>query len=258
MAERQGVHADKAVLVTGAASGIGLGIVERFLRDGAQVVGFDLNETRPQAAAGERFLSVTGDATREDDVQQAIDRAVAAFGSLDVMVCNAGIIHIGPVMEMDFAGWKRVMDINIDSVFIGSRLAAKQMIRQGTGGSIINAASGAGRRGLPNLSSYCASKAAVISLTQALSVELAPHRIRVNSYAPGHTETPFWEGISTGFARVTGKSPAEVLEGFRNDIPWGRFGTPEDVAATVSWLASSEADFISGQAIAMNGAEMPY
>jgi NAD(P)-dependent dehydrogenase (short-subunit alcohol dehydrogenase family) len=257
MAGSGGTHADKVAVVTGGASGIGLGIVERFLRDGARVVSLDLQETKVDAGA-DRFLAVQGNVTVEADVQRAIDTAVDAFGGLDVMVCNAGIIHIGPVLDMDFATWKRVMDTNIDSIFIGAKAAARQMIRQGRGGSIINAASGAGRRGIPNLSSYCASKAAVISLTQALSVELAPHRIRVNSYAPGHTETPFWEGISKGFARVTGKTPEQVLEGFRNDIPWGRFGTPEDVAATVSWLASSEADFISGQAIAMNGAEMPY
>ncbi len=257
MAGSGGTHADKVAVVTGGANGIGLGIVERFLRDGARVVSLDLQETKVDAGA-DRFKAVQGNVTVEADVQRAIDTAVDAFGGLDVMVCNAGIIHIGPVLDMDFATWKRVMDTNIDSIFIGAKAAARQMIRQGRGGSIINAASGAGRRGIPNLSSYCASKAAVISLTQALSVELAPHKIRVNSYAPGHTETPFWEGISKGFARVTGKTPEQVLEGFRNDIPWGRFGTPEDVAATVSWLASSEADFISGQAIAMNGAEMPY
>lgn len=256
--QQGGTHSDKVVLVTGGASGIGLGIVRRFLRDGASVAAFDLKETVLEDAPEGRLLSVTGDATSEADVQRAIDATVKAFGSLDVMVCNAGIIQIGPVLEVDFAGWKRVMDTNIDSVFLGSQLAAKQMVKQGRGGSIINAASGAGRRGMPNISSYCASKAAVISLTQALSVELAPHKIRVNSYAPGHTETPFWDGISKGFARVTGKTPEEVLQGFRDDIPWGRFGKPEDVAATVSWLASSEADFISGQAIAMNGAEMPY
>lgn len=257
MTQTAGAHADKVVVVTGGASGIGLGIVERFLRDGAQVVSMDLQET-VVANPTERFASIRGNVTIEADVQRAIDLAVNRFGRLDVMVSNAGIIHIGPVLDMDFATWKRVMDTNIDSIFIGAKAAAQQMIKQGTGGSIINAASGAGRRGMPNLSSYCASKAAVISLTQALSVELAPYKIRVNSYAPGHTETPFWDGISKGFARVTGKTPEQVLEGFKNDIPWGRFGKPEDVAATVAWLASSEADFISGQAIAMNGAEMPY
>ena len=91
--------------------------------------------------------------------------------------------------------------------------------------------------------------------SQALALELAPHRIRVNCYAPGHIETPFWEGIAGGFARATGKPPSDVLEMFRASVPWGRFGTPAEVAATVSWLASSEAEYINGQTIAMNGAE---
>lgn len=132
------------------------------------------------------------------------------------------------------------------------------MIRQGGGGAIINASSGAGRRGAPNLAHYCASKAAVILMSQSLAVELAPHGIRVNSYVPGHIQTPFWGDIAQGFARVTGQTPDEVIAGFRATVPMGRFGTPEDVAATVSWLASEDAAYVSGQAIAMNGAELPF
>ena len=174
------------------------------------------------------------------------------------MVCNAGVIAIGPVVDMSFAEWRRVTEVNMHSVFLGARAAARQMIAQGRGGVIINASSGAGRRGVPNLSHYCASKAAIIMLTQSLAVELAPHRIRANCYVPGHIETPFWKGIADGFSRVTGKTPEAVVEGFRATVPWGRFGTPEDVAAAVSWLASDDAEYVNGQAIAMNGAEFPY
>ncbi|NBC21924.1 MAG: SDR family oxidoreductase, partial [Gammaproteobacteria bacterium] len=122
-----------------------------------------------------------------------------------------------------------------------SRAAARAMLAAGKAGVIVNASSGAGRRGVPNLSSYCASKAAILMFSQALAIELAPKGIRVNCYAPGHIETPFWGGIAEGFAEVTGASPAEVVEGFRASVPMGRFGTPEDVAATVSWLASDDA-----------------
>jgi NAD(P)-dependent dehydrogenase (short-subunit alcohol dehydrogenase family) len=241
-------------LVTGAASGIGRGIVERFLAEGARVVGFDL---RPTDILNDRFLSVTGDATKEADVDRAVGEAVARHGGLDVMVCNAGVIAVQPVTEMPLEEWRRVMGVNVDSVFLGARASARAMIRQGKGGVIITAASGAGRRGVPNLSHYCASKAAIIVFTQALAIELAPHRIRANAYAPGHIETPFWGGIAEGFAKVWGKTPEEVIEGFRATVPWGRFGTPDDVAATVSWLASEEAEYVSGQTIAMNGAEFP-
>lgn len=246
-------HSGKSVLVTGSASGIGLGIVQRFLAEGAQVAGFDLNET-----AADGVLTLTGDATDEAAVQAAVDTVVAAHGGLDVMVCNAGVIAVQPVVDMDFADWTRVMDVNVNSVFLGSRAAARAMIAQGRGGVIVNASSGAGRRGVPNLSHYCASKAAIIMLTQSLAIELAPHRIRANCYVPGHIETPFWGGIAEGFAKFTGQSPEAVVEGFRQTVPWGRFGTPDDVAATVSWLASPEAEYVSGQAIAMNGAEFPF
>lgn len=246
-------HAGKSVLVTGSASGIGLGIVDRFLAEGARVAGFDLNQTRARGV-----LSITGDATDEAAVQAAVDRVIAEHGGLDVMVCNAGVIAVQPVVEMELADWSRVMDINVNSVFLGSRAAARAMIAQGRGGVIINASSGAGRRGVPNLSHYCASKAAILMLTQSLAIELAPHKIRANCYVPGHIETPFWGGIAEGFAKVTGQSPEAVIEGFRQTVPWGRFGTADDVAAAVSWLASSDADYVSGQAIAMNGAEFPF
>ena len=250
-------HSGKSVLVTGGASGIGLGIVERFLGEGASVAVLDLAAIE-KPDAGARFLSLAGDATDETTVDKAVADTVARFGSLDVMVCNAGVIAVGPVVDMSLAEWQRVMGINVDSVFLGSRAAARQMIAQGRGGSIINAASGAGRRGVPNLSHYCASKAAIIMLTQSLAVELAPHKIRANTYVPGHIETPFWGNIASGFAKVTGKTPEEVIEGFRATVPWGRFGTADDVAATVSWLASDDAEYVSGQAIAINGAEFPY
>lgn len=249
-------HDGKTVLITGAASGIGLGIATRFLAEGAKVAGFDLNPTEIEPSS--RFMSLTGDATIEEDVESAVARTVEQFGGLDVMVCNAGIIAVTPIVDMDYDEWRRVMDVNVNGVFLGSRAAARQMIAQGRGGVIVNASSGAGRRGVPNISHYCASKSAIIMLTQSLAIELAPHRIRANCYAPGHIQTPFWGGISEGFSKVTGKSPEEVIEGFRATVPWGRFGTPDDVAASVSWLATDDAEYISGQTIAMNGAEFPY
>ena len=122
-------HTGKSVLVTGSASGIGLGIVERFLTEGANVTGFDLNETHADGA-----VSIVGDATNETQVQTAVDKVVSAQGGLDVMVCNAGVIAVQPVVNMDFSDWIRVMDVNVNSVFLGSRAAARAMIAQGRGG----------------------------------------------------------------------------------------------------------------------------
>ncbi|MEQ1950122.1 glucose 1-dehydrogenase [Mesorhizobium sp. CN2-181] len=252
-----GVHDGKVALVTGGASGIGKGIVERFLADGASVVSFDLKPTAIDAPK-DRFLSLEGNACDEAAVNKAVADTVSRFGCLDVMVCNAGVIAITPVVEMDFAEWRRVTEVNMHSIFLGARAAARQMIKQGRGGVIVNASSGAGRRGAPNLSHYCASKAAAIGFTQSLAIELAKHRIRVNCYTPGHIQTPFWKDISEGFSRVTGKSPDDIVKGFMDTVPWGRFGTPADVAAAVSWIATPDAEYISGQAIAMNGAELPF
>jgi NAD(P)-dependent dehydrogenase (short-subunit alcohol dehydrogenase family) len=229
--------------------------VERFLADGAQVTGFDL-ATRDLDHPN--FVATTGDATDPAAVTTAIDAHVARHGGLDIAVCNAGVIRVTPFTEMSFDEWKHVTSVNLDGVFLTAQAAAKAMIAAGRGGVLITAASGAGRRGVPNLAHYCASKAAIINLTQTLAVELAPHGIRANSYVPGHIQTPFWGGIADGFAQITGQSPEAVVEGFRATVPWGRFGTPEDVAAAVSWLATPEAEYISGQAIAMNGAEFPY
>lgn len=245
-------HAGRSVLVTGAASGIGLGILDRFLAEGARVAALDL-----APVPREGVLALRGDATDPQVIADAVARTQAAHGRLDVMVNNAGAIAVTPVLEMTDAEWHRILSVNLDSVFLGSRAAARAMVAQGGGGVILNAASGAGRRGVANLSHYCAAKAAIIVFTQALALELAPHRIRANCYAPGHIATPFWEGIAAGFAARSGRTPAEVIEGFRASIPWGRFGTPEDVAAAVAWLASDEAEYVSGQTIAMNGAEFP-
>lgn len=251
----QSRHTGRSVFVTGAASGIGEGIARRFLAEGAAVTGFDLVPGRIEHP---RHVAITGDATDEAALEAAVAAHVARNGGIDVMVANAGIIKVTPFVEMSFDEWRKVMTVNIDSVFLAGRAAARAMIAGGRGGVIINAASGAGRRGVPNLAHYCASKAAIINLSQTMAIELAPHRIRVNYYVPGHIETPFWGGIAAGFAEITGRTPAEVVEGFRASVPWGRFGTPDDVAAAVSWLASPEAEYVSGQALAMNGAEFPY
>lgn len=256
-----GIHAGKTAIITGGASGIGEGIARRLSSDGANVVIADLNGALAREVAadlGDNTLAVELDVTDEAAVDAMVATAADRFGGLDIMVNNAGIIQTAPVAETSYADWKRIMDVNVDGVFLGCRAAARVMIEQGRGGTIVNASSGAGRRGVPNISGYCASKAAIIMLTQSLAVELAPHNITVNSYAPGHITTPFWKGIAEGFSKVMDKPPDEVVEMFRSTVPMGRFGTPEDVAAAVSWLATKDASYVSGQAIAMNGAEFPY
>ncbi len=255
------VHAGKTAVVTGGASGIGEGIARRLSADGAAIVIADLDGEKSGTVAESLpgdAIAVALDVTDEAAMDALMSRAVERFGAVDIMVNNAGIIHVAPVAETSLVDWKRIMDVNVNGVFLGCRAAARLMIRQGRGGTIVNASSGAGRRGVPNVSGYCASKAAIIMLTQALAIELAPHDITVNSYAPGHIQTPFWNDIAEGFSQVMDKTPEEVVDMFRSTVPMGRFGTPGDVAAAVSWLATRDASYVSGQAIAMNGAEFPY
>jgi NAD(P)-dependent dehydrogenase (short-subunit alcohol dehydrogenase family) len=253
-------HSGKVAIVTGGASGIGAAIARRLSQEGAAVLVADLDGEGAAALAESlptRAMGTGLDVTDEAAMEAMFAQVMEAFGRLDIMVNNAGMIDIQPVVETSYADWQRIMDVNVDGVFLGCRGAARIMVPQGSG-VIVNASSGAGRRGVPNIAGYCASKAAIVMLSQSLAVELAPHGIRVNCYTPGHIQTPFWEGIATGFSRVTGKTPEEVVEMFRSTVPMGRFGTPEDVAAAVSWLATDDAAYVSGQALAMNGAEFPF
>ena len=255
-------HAGKVAAVTGGASGIGRGCVERLAGEGASVLVLDVADATGVVEACRplpgRVQSVYCDVTDENQVDRGVAKAVELFGGLDIMVNNAGTIFVAPIVDSEAAEWRRLMEVNVIGVYLGMRAAARQMIASGRGGVIINASSGAGRYGVPNFAHYCASKAAVIMMTQSAAVELATHRIRVNSYTPGHIMTPFWEEIAGGYAKVAGMTPDQAIEAFASTIPWGRFGTPADVAAAVSFLATDDAEYISGQAIGINGAELPW
>jgi len=256
-----GIHAGKRVVITGGASGIGRGCCERFVREGARVLVIDRDEAGLAALAADypdEVLTVVADVTDEDQIEAAFDRAVDAFGGIDVCVNNAGIIFVAPLVDTTAEEWRRILDVNVVGIALCSRAAARRMIEAGHGGVIVNASSGGGRHGVANFSQYCASKAAVLMMSQSFAQELAPHRIRVNVYTPGHIMTPFWEQIVGQMGERLGTTREETLEAFRAEIPWGRFGTPDDVAAAVSWLATDDAEFMSGQALAMNGAELPW
>ncbi|MDH3303409.1 MAG: SDR family oxidoreductase [Acidimicrobiia bacterium] len=255
-------HSGKAAMVTGGASGIGRGCVERLAAEGADVMIADVADADEAIAACAdlpgRVQAVSCDVTDEQAVSDAVSATVDAFGSLDISVNNAGIVFVAPIVDSKVADWRRLMDVNVIGVYLGTRAAAQQMIEQGRGGVIVNASSGGGRHGVPNFAHYCASKAAVIMLSQSAAIELAPHKIRVNCYTPGHIKTPFWRDIASGYAEVAGITEDEAIAAFEDTVPWGRFGTPEDVAGAVSWLASDDAEYVSGQCIAMNGAELPW
>jgi meso-butanediol dehydrogenase/(S,S)-butanediol dehydrogenase/diacetyl reductase len=254
-------HWGKTAVVTGGANGIGRGIVERLHADGANVVIADIDmvtATSLSDALGANAAAIETDVRDEGALASCVAQTVERFGSLDIMVNNAGYIMFSPIVETAADDWRRMMDVNINGIFLGMKAAAQQMIAQGKGGVIINASSGGGRKGVPNFAHYCATKAAVIMMSQAAAGEMAPHRIRVNCYTPGHVETPMMSGLLDKIAGAHGTTRDAAYQALEDEVPWGRWGKVEDVASAVSWLSCDDAEYITGQCIAMNGGQLPW
>jgi meso-butanediol dehydrogenase/(S,S)-butanediol dehydrogenase/diacetyl reductase len=252
-------------LVTGGGKGLGLSIARRLAAEGAAVGILALHENSARASAAEitarggKAIGVGGDVSDEDHVRGCVEAVVAAFGRLDVMVNNAGTVFVRPVTETSTAEWDRVVAVNLRGVFLGCREAARQMIAQGGGGRILNCSSIGGRRGAALFAAYAASKSGVIGLTQSLAAELAPHAITVNAYCPGHvTSTPMWEEIDAAVAQMTGASPGDARAAAERDVPLGRSGTAEEIAAVVAFLASGECSFMTGETVVVDGGLTRY
>jgi meso-butanediol dehydrogenase/(S,S)-butanediol dehydrogenase/diacetyl reductase len=246
--------------VTGAGRGMGKAIGLRLAREEANVVFADINEAEAEQAAlearklGLRSLGVSADVGQRQQVQDLISRTVSEYGRLDVIFNNAGINKIAPFLQTTEETWNQIMRVNALGVLICIQEAAKQMILQGSGGKIINTASIAGRQGYPNIAPYCASKFAVISLTQSAARELAQHKITVNGFAPGVVETPLWEQLDREHIEIGETSkPGEAMKNFAAGILLGRVATPDDITGLASFLASSDSDYITGQTIVVDG-----
>jgi len=251
--------AGKTAIVTGAGRGIGRAIALRLARDGADIVVNDLDRgnvaavCKEIAALGVRSLGNSADVTRKQEVYDMVDEAAAAFGRVDIMVANAGIITINTVLGLDEDEWDRVMDVNAKGVFLCDQAAARQMVKQGGGGKIINCASVAGHQGFPYEAHYCASKFAVVGFSQAFAREVAAQGITVNCYCPGIVDTDMWEKIDEALGKFNGLAKGESIKSFIEQVPLGRVEKPDDVAGLVSYLASSDADYMTGQAVNICG-----
>ncbi len=250
----------KSMIVTGAAQGIGEGIVRRLADEGASVVVADLNGTKAEEVAsslraeGRQAIAVAVDVAEREQVQTMIAAAVTSFGKLDVMFNNAGFNKPVGFLDADEHNFNSIMRVNGLAVFIGIQEAAKQMITQGHGGKIINTASIAGRQGYPEFAPYCASKAAVISLTQAGARELGKHNITVNCFAPGVVRTPLWVGLEQDMiAKGVIKQMGEFMESFSAGILLGRVSDPSDLTGMTTFLASPDSDYMTGQCLVCDG-----
>ncbi len=238
----------KTVVVTGSARGIGKEIATCFARRGANVVVSDLNEEECSEtlgsikALGGKAIAVKCDVSLAEEVEAMFDSAVKEFGGVDVLVNNAGIFPFIPFAEMTEEQWDKVLDVNLKGTFLCSKKAAEIMTGQGRGGNILNISSIAAIMGYSSLVHYCASKGGINSFTKALALALAPHKIRVNAVMPGPIRTPGSESMGE-----------EELEKTAAIIPLRRMGESVDIANAVLFLASKEADFITGQCLVVDG-----
>ncbi|VBB09677.1 short-chain dehydrogenase/reductase sdr [Lucifera butyrica] len=238
----------KVAIVTGASRGLGQGMAVALAQAGADIVGVGISscgETQKQVeAAGRRFLAVKADLSGMEPIQGIIDQTLAAFGHLDILVNNSGIIRRADSIDFTEKDWDDVMNVNLKSLFFFCQAAAKQFIRQGRGGKIINIASMLSFQGGIRVPSYTASKSGVMGLTRLLANEWARHNINVNAIAPGYMATDNTEALRADESRS-----AEIL----GRIPAGRWGTPADLTGPVVFLASQGADYVNGYTVAVDG-----
>lgn len=243
----------KRALITGAARGIGRAFAEGYIREGAEVVIGDIDIARARETAAEIGASALQlDVTSQESIDAAME-AMKALGGIDILINNAAIFTAAPIVEIDRATYQRVFDINVAGTLFTLQAAAKLMIEQGRGGKIINMASQAGRRGEALVAVYCATKAAVISLTQSAGLNLIQHGINVNAIAPGVVDGEHWEGVDAFFAKYENKPLGQKKKEVGLAVPFGRMGSAEDLTGMAVFLASKEAEYIVAQTYNVDG-----
>jgi len=248
----------KSALITGAARGIGAVFAKAYVCEGATVAIGDIDHARAATTAaeiGKGAYAVPLDVTDEVSIDAAVAEVAATAGGLDILVNNAAVFDLAPLVEITRESFDRLFRINVAGTLFMMRAAARQMIAQGRGGKIINMASQAGRRGEPLVAVYCATKAAVISLTQSAGLDLIKHRINVNAISPGVVEGEHWEHVDALFAKYEHRPIGEKKRLVGEGVPYGRMGVAEDLIGMAVFLASAEADYIVAQTYNVDGGQ---
>ena len=250
---------DKVAIISGGGGGIGRAISLRYAQEGAHCVVTDINGDAAASTveaitqAGGSAFPVALDVTSERDIARLVDTVVETAGRIDILVNNAAIFDMQPLLEVTRDSWDRTFAINTKGLFFTLQAVAQRMVDQGEGGKIINMASQAGRRGEALVAQYCASKAAVISLTQSAGLALATQRINVNGIAPGVVDTPMWAVVDGLFAKYENRPVGEKKRLVGEAVPFGRMGTPDDIVGAAVFLASADADYIVAQTLNVDG-----
>jgi len=245
--------ANKGVLVTGGGSGIGQAVCLAFAREGADVAVVDVSLEGAEATAqetreiGRKAVALQVDVSNPAAVQEMVNQATAALGEVDILVNSAGVREIIPFLQLPFAEWQRVISINLTGTFLCSQAIAQYLVAQGRGGKIVNLASVAGLMAVPNRAAYVSSKHAVVGLTKEMAIELADKNIQVNAVAPGVVRTSMTESYF---------DKPDILASLRKAHPAGRWAQPEEIAGLILFLASSEANFITGATFPIDGGFM--
>lgn len=246
--------AGKSALITGAARGIGRAFAEAYLREGAQVVIADIDLDRAAKTAAEiGAVAVRMDVTDQASIHAGLAEAIAQVGQIDILINNAAIFTAAPIVEITREDYDRVFEINVAGTLFTLQAVARHMIERGIKGRIINMASQAGRRGEPLVAVYCATKAAIISLTQSAGQNLIQHGINVNAISPGVVDGEHWDGVDAFFAKYEGKAPGQKKREVAAAVPYGRMGRAEDLTGMAVFLASDEAEYIVAQTYNVDG-----
>jgi NAD(P)-dependent dehydrogenase (short-subunit alcohol dehydrogenase family) len=246
----------KVAVITGGARGIGRAIATRYAEEGARVVIADINQAESENVAREIGHDAIGlglNVTKQESIDAMVRDVVARAGRIDILVNNAGVFEMAPVLEITRESYAKQFAVNVEGLLFTLQAVAKQMVSQGEGGKIVNFASQAGRRGEALVAVYCASKAAVISLTQSAGLGLIKYGINVNGIAPGVVDTPMWDVVDAQFAKYEKLPLGEKKRQVGLAVPYGRMGTVGDLVGAAVFLASADAGYIVAQTLNVDG-----